>query len=92
MDPYRFAGFDFKHDKIRYHVRNSAERASGDPGGSGLERAMFDAACAINQLRNRQGTGHGRPWLPSVTDKQAKVAVEFMANISEYLRTTLQGA
>jgi hypothetical protein len=20
MDPYRFAGFDFKHDKIRYHV------------------------------------------------------------------------
>jgi hypothetical protein len=68
------------------------QKRNDEPPHSRLERAMFDAACAINQLRNRQGTGHGRPWLPSVTDKQAKVAVEFMANISEYLLTTLQGA
>jgi hypothetical protein len=26
-----------------------------------LERALYEAGCAVNALRNREGTGHGRP-------------------------------
>jgi hypothetical protein len=52
-----------------------------------LERAMYELGCAINHLRNREGTGHGRPWLPSVSDREARVAIEFMGAIAERLLT-----
>jgi hypothetical protein len=41
-----------------------------------IERAMFELACGVNQLRNKQGTGHGRPWSPTVTDAEARAAIE----------------
>jgi Abortive infection C-terminus len=47
-----------------------------------LELAWFDAACAINTLRNRQGTGHGRPFLPTVTQQEATSAVQQMGLIA----------
>lgn len=50
-----------------------------------IERAMYELACGINQLRNKQGTGHGRPWLPSVTDAEARIATELMGIIAERL-------
>lgn len=46
---------------------------------------MFDLACAVNSLRNKVGTGHGRPWLPNVTDVEAKVAIESMGSIAEWM-------
>lgn len=55
----------------------------------GVERALYELACSINKLRNKEGTGHGRPFLPSVTDSEAKVAIEAMGIISEYLLTKL---
>lgn len=50
-----------------------------------LQRALFEVACAVNTLRNKQGTGHGRPWQSSVTSSEAKVATELMGSIAEYL-------
>jgi hypothetical protein len=50
-----------------------------------MERAFFDLARSINTLRNKQGTGHGRPWLPTVTAAEAKIAIEGMGTIAEYL-------
>lgn len=58
---------------------------SGEPAHRRLERAVFELACAVNQLRNKEGTGHGRPWLPAVTDAQARAAVEMIGCIAEYL-------
>jgi hypothetical protein len=55
-----------------------------------FERAMFELACATNNLRNKQGTGHGRPWLPWVTDSQARSAVELMGCIAERLLSALR--
>jgi hypothetical protein len=52
-----------------------------------MERALYEAACAINSLRNKEGTGHGRPWLPTVTDADAKVAIEVMGAIAERILT-----
>jgi hypothetical protein len=54
-----------------------------------LERALFEAGCAVNALRNKQGTGHGRPWLPTVTDSEARAAVELMGIIADRLLATL---
>jgi hypothetical protein len=45
----------------------------GEPAQRRVERALFDLACAINGLRNKEGTGHGRPWLPNVKDEEAKL-------------------
>ena len=50
-----------------------------------LEKGFYELGCSINNLRNKQGTGHGRPFLPSITDGEAKAAIESMGVISEYL-------
>lgn len=54
-----------------------------------LQRAMFDAACAVNRLRNKQGTGHGRPWLPTVTHEQALAATQTMGIVAGMLLDAL---
>ena len=56
-----------------------------------MDRGLFEAACAINTLRNRQGTGHGRPWLPTVTDHAARTAVETMGLVAERMLNILRG-
>ena len=50
-----------------------------------VESTMYQLARSINQLRNRQGIGHGRPWLPSISDDEAKTVTELMGVIAEYL-------
>jgi Abortive infection C-terminus len=55
----------------------------GEPPQKRLERAMFELACAVNNLRNKTGTGHGRPWLPLVSDSEARMAIQFMASVAE---------
>lgn len=56
-----------------------------------LERALYQAACAINTMRNKEGIGHGRPWLPSITDCQAKIAIQLMGIVSGLLLDKLEG-
>ena len=50
-----------------------------------IERVMYELGLAINNLRNKEGTGHGRPWLPSVSDTEARIATELMGAIAERL-------
>jgi Abortive infection C-terminus len=72
-------------------LKTTADKvANGESPQHRLQRALYEAACAINSLRNKQGTGHGRPWLPSVTDDEARQAVQVMGTISEMLLTRLK--
>jgi hypothetical protein len=57
-----------------------------------LERALFEAACAVNTLRNKQGTGHGHPWLPNVTESESRRAVQVMGLVAELLLDALEEA
>jgi hypothetical protein len=57
----------------------------GEPAKKRVERAMYELACALNQLRNQQGTGHGRPWAVSVTDPEARMVIEIMGVFAERL-------
>lgn len=55
-----------------------------------MDLALYDLACAVNRLRNREGTGHGRPFLATVTDVQARIAVESMGLIAARLLEALK--
>lgn len=63
---------------------------SGEHPRKNMERKMFDLACSINRLRNKQGTGHGRPWLSDVRPEEAKASIEFIGIISERMLIELK--
>ena len=50
-----------------------------------FEQMLYLLGVAVNTLRHAEGTGHGRPFPPTVSDLEAKVAVEAMGIISELL-------
>ncbi|MER2127939.1 abortive infection family protein [Solibacillus sp.] len=50
-----------------------------------LQKKLYELGCSINKLRNKTGTGHGRPFIPELSDSEARLAIESMAVISEYL-------
>lgn len=54
-----------------------------------FERAMFQTACAINRLRNKQGTGHGRPFVSSLSISEAKASIEMVGCIAGFLLSKL---
>lgn len=63
---------------------------NGEPPQYRLQRALYEAACAINTLRNKQGTGHGRPWIPTVTPEEARHATQVIGVVGELLLRTLK--
>ena len=72
-------------------LKTSADTAAtGDPPQHRLQRALYDAACAVNMLRNKQGTGHGHPWLPSITTEEARHATQVMGIVGDMLLRTLK--
>jgi hypothetical protein len=56
-----------------------------EPASRRVERSLYEAGCAVNGLRNKDGTGHGRPWLSSVSTAEARVAIRTMGTISDFL-------
>ncbi|CAK1315807.1 Uncharacterised protein [Burkholderia pseudomallei] len=62
----------------------------GEPPAKELERGLFTAACGANKLRNKGGTGHGRPWTVNVGAAEAKAAIEVAGAVSAYLLDKLQ--
>lgn len=62
---------------------------SGEPVQRRMERSSYELACALNALRNKQGTGHGRPWESTVTQSQARFAIESMGSIAALMLEAL---
>lgn len=54
-----------------------------------MERGLFSAAMGVNRLRNKQGTGHGRPFLPTMTDEETKAAIELVGTVAGYMLAKL---
>ena len=55
-----------------------------------IQQALFLAACAANQYRNREGTGHGRPFPSRAEGRDARLASQIAGAVSELLLATLQ--
>ena len=58
------------------------------PSGLILEpkaRGSCSPRCAINRLRNKEGTGHGRRFVPNVSAAEAQSAIRSMGLVSQML-------
>ena len=55
-----------------------------------VNTAYYELGCSINALRNKSGVGHGKPFISSITDEEAKAAIESMGIIAEYLLAKLK--
>lgn len=76
---------------VALQLKTTAESpVSGEPPQHRLQRTLYEAACAVNTLRNKQGTGHGRPWLPSVSQEEARLATQIMGVVGGFLLQTLR--
>lgn len=62
---------------------------AGEPAQKRMERTAYDLGCALNALRNKEGTGHGRPWISSITSAQARFSIESMGNIASLMLDAL---
>jgi hypothetical protein len=67
----------------------SNKPSPGEPAQKRLERALYETGCAINQLRNKQGTGHGHPFVSSITTAEGNMAIKAMGTIAEYMMSKL---
>ena len=63
----------------------SSPKIPGEAVQRRMERAFYEVACSINQLRNKQGTGYGPLFLSTITPEEGKAAVETMGIIDEYM-------
>ena len=61
------------------------KKVPNDPVMADYERSLYDMAITLNRLRNKEGTGHGRLFLPSVGDTVARNAIQSMGVISGYM-------
>jgi hypothetical protein len=60
-------------------------REQGEPAWRDVERRLFEAGCAINRLRNKEGTGHGRPFPSNVSQTEAQTAIQTIGAIAGLL-------
>jgi len=60
-------------------------KQAGESPVRDMERALFLSAIAVNRVRNKEGSGHGRPWLPSLTSGEAKAALDIVGAVAAYL-------
>ena len=63
----------------------SSPKIPGEAVQRRMERAFYEMACSINQLRNKLGTGYGPLFLSTITPEEGKAAVETMGIIDEYM-------
>jgi hypothetical protein len=64
-------------------------KQANEPIQCRVERAIFELACSINSFRNKEGTGHGRPFLPNIKQDEGIIAIESIGVISEFLLAKL---
>lgn len=54
------------------------------------ERSLYELGCSVNAIRNKEGTGHGRIFLPSITQKEAMNAIQSIGIVADYMLMKLQ--
>lgn len=53
--------------------------------------ALYRLALAVNRLRNKAGSGHGRPFIPDLTSREVRAATEATGLVAGRLLDELEG-
>ena len=73
-----------------------AQRPKQEAGGIqgarvAMSVALYELGCSVNRLRNKAGSGHGRPFLPELSSKEVRTATESVGVIAGALLDALDG-
>ena len=79
-----------RHSSLSDSPHHRIQFSPAEPAHRRVERALYSVACAVNNLRNKEGTGHGRPRVPTVSFEQARLAVQQLGVIAEYMLAALK--
>jgi hypothetical protein len=55
-----------------------------------IERHLFSLALSINRLRNKEGIGHGRPFISELVEDESKIVIELVGVITEKILLQLK--
>lgn len=69
---------------------NHGNPEPNEPVQKKFERTLYELAVTVNKVRNKEGTGHGRPFLATISDIEATAAVESMGVVAEFLLNKLE--
>ncbi|EMH1504881.1 hypothetical protein DMB99_16960 [Proteus mirabilis] len=64
-------------------------KVANEPAIKDYERALFELALSINKVRNREGTGHGRLCITSLSQNESLSIIQAVGLISEYMLNKL---
>lgn len=64
-------------------------KVDGEHPRKDIERHLFDLACIVNKLRNKHGTGHGRPFIPDLSIEESKEAIQLIGLVADKMLNKL---
>ncbi|WP_407271052.1 abortive infection family protein [Radiobacillus sp. PE A8.2] len=70
-----------------YYKKDSS---NPEPATHRFEKSLYELACSINKLRNKERTGHGRPFLSNLSQEESISAIESIGVVAEYLLNKLE--
>lgn len=65
------------------------QKAANEPAIKDYERALFDLGIAINRVRNKEGTGHGRLCITALSQQESHSIIQAVGLVSEFLLNRL---
>jgi hypothetical protein len=66
------------------------ESGGVDGARTALSVALYQLACAVNRVRNKAGSGHGRPFIPDLTPQEVRAATEAAGLVAGRLLDALE--
>ncbi len=67
-------------------------KTPNEPAIKEYERALFQIATSINKVRNKEGTGHGRLCITSLTQEESHSIIESVGLVTEFLLMRLKSS
>lgn len=65
------------------------KKETNEPAIKNYERALFNMAVSINRVRNKEGTGHGKLCISSLSSNESHSIIESVGIIAEFLLNRL---
>ena len=67
-------------------------KEDAEPAIKDYERALFQVALAVNRVRNKEGTGHGRPYNTTLSIEESSSLIETVGIVAGFLLNRLNSS